>query len=100
KDFYSLTGFFNSVDEPGFYAPGRSGITPGPTMLWTDEATEKSLATLQATVDKASTAYDAVRAHAKREAAFKADALLADPAKASALVTQSVEAGLQGYYPF
>ena len=38
KDFYSLTGFFNSTDEPGFYAPGRSGITPGPTMLWTDEA--------------------------------------------------------------
>ena len=100
KDFYSLTGFFNSVDEPGFYAPGRSGITPGPTMLWTDEATEKSLATLQATVDKASAAYDAVRTQAKREAGIKADALLADPAKASALVTQSVEAGLQGYYPF
>ena len=44
KDFYALTGFFNSTDEPGFYAPGRSGITPGPTMLWTDEATEREIA--------------------------------------------------------
>src|ERR1043166_9480785 len=34
KDFYSLAGFFNSTDEPGFYAPGRTGITPGPTLPW------------------------------------------------------------------
>ena len=27
KDFYSLTGFFNSNDEPGYYAPGSSGVT-------------------------------------------------------------------------
>ena len=33
KDFYSLTGFFNSTDEPGFYAPGRAGMTPGPTLV-------------------------------------------------------------------
>jgi hypothetical protein len=28
KDFYSLSGFFNSTDEPGFYAPGNTGMTP------------------------------------------------------------------------
>ena len=44
KDFYSLTGFFNSTDEPGFYAPGRSGTTPGPGMLWADDAQEKEIA--------------------------------------------------------
>ena len=32
KDFYSLSGFFNSTDEPGFYAPGSTGITAGPTL--------------------------------------------------------------------
>ena len=36
KDFYSLTGFFNSNDEPGYYAPGSSGVTAGPTLNWTD----------------------------------------------------------------
>ena len=44
KDFYSLSGFFNSTDEPGFYAPGRTGITPGPTLPWTDAATEAKIA--------------------------------------------------------
>ena len=100
KDFYGLTGFFNSIDEPGFYAPGRSGITPGPTMLWTDEATEQQLRDLQATVAKAEAAYDAARAQAARDAASKAAALAADPSKAAEFVRQSVETGLQGYYPF
>ena len=29
KDFYALTGFFNSTDEPGFYAPGSTASPPG-----------------------------------------------------------------------
>jgi hypothetical protein len=36
KDYYSLTGFFNSTDEPGFYPPGHSGIQAGPTLPWPD----------------------------------------------------------------
>ncbi|MBD0261039.1 MAG: DUF1549 domain-containing protein, partial [Cytophagales bacterium] len=35
KDYYSLSAFFNSTDEPGFYAPGSTGITAGPTLPWT-----------------------------------------------------------------
>ena len=50
KDFYSLSGFFNSTDEPGFYAPGSTGITAGPTLPWTDAATDAKLARLDATV--------------------------------------------------
>ena len=50
KDFYSLTGFFNSTDEPGFYAPGRTGVTPGPTLQWADAATEKKIADAQAEI--------------------------------------------------
>lgn len=34
KDYYSLTGFFNSTDEPGFYAPGHSAVQGGPTLPW------------------------------------------------------------------
>ena len=50
KDFYSLTGFFNSNDEPGYYAPGSSGVTAGPTLNWTDAATEQKLANADAAV--------------------------------------------------
>ncbi len=55
KDFYSLTGFFNSTDEPGFYAPGRTGVTPGPTLQWADAATEKKIADAQAEIRRRET---------------------------------------------
>ena len=100
KDFYGLTGFFNSTDEPGFYAPGRSGITPGPAMVWADEATEKELAGLRAAVAKAEAAYDAARRDAARDVAARADALLQKPADASRLVSDALTQKLQGHYPF
>ena len=39
-----MAGFFNNADEPGFYAPGFSGIQGGPTLAWPDKATEQKLA--------------------------------------------------------
>ena len=36
KDFYSLGAFFNSIDEPGKYDFVETGVTGGPTLLWTD----------------------------------------------------------------
>ena len=32
KEYYSLSGFFNSTDEPGFFAPGFTTATGGPTI--------------------------------------------------------------------
>jgi hypothetical protein len=100
KDFYSLTGFFNSTDEPGFYAPGRTGITAGPTLAWTDAATEKKIAEAQAAVRRLEAAHDAARAQAARDAAAKADALLADTAALRQTMQQSLDRSLAGYYPF
>ena len=40
KDFYSLLDFFKSTDEPRFYAPARTAITPGPTLPWPEAATD------------------------------------------------------------
>ena len=100
KDFYSLTGFFNSTDEPGFYAPGRSGTTPGPGMLWADAAQEKEIATLRAAIAKAEAAYDAARQEAAGRAAAQADALLQKPDDLRRVLEQSLETNLQGHYPF
>ena len=100
KDFYSLTGFFNSTDEPGFYAPGRSGITPGPAMLWADPGAEADLARLRDAVRKAEAAYESTRAQAARVAAAKADALLSTPAAMTSLIQQALATGLQAHYPF
>ena len=100
KDFYSLTGFFNSNDEPGYYAPGSSGVTAGPTVNWTDAATEQRLATADAAVREQETAYQAVVSTARREAAAKVDAFAAAPADVLATLRQSVEGGLVAHYGF
>ena len=99
KDFYSLSGFFNSTDEPGFYAPGNTGITPGPTINWTDAATEARLAQADALVRERETAFDAARAAAAKDAAVKAEALAGTPGAAAA-VQQSIAANLAAHYAF
>ena len=76
KDFYSLTGFFNSTDEPGYYAMGRFGVTAGPTLAWTDSATDAKIGELQKTVATQQAAFEAARASAVRDALPKADILL------------------------
>lgn len=100
KDFYSLTGFFNSTDEPGFYAPGRTGITAGPTLPWADEATEKKIADARGVIRRQEAVYQNVRAQAARDAAARVDALLANPADVRQTIQRSLDRGLVGYYPF
>ena len=100
KEFYGLTGFFNSIDEPGFYAPGRTGVTAGPTMPWTDAATEKKIADAQAAIVRAEAAFESARARALREVSAKADSIAGNAAEAKRTIEQSLPRGLIAYYPF
>jgi len=100
KEFYSLTGFFNSIDEPGFYAPGRSGVTPGPTLPWPDEAAARRIAEAQSAVRAAEEAHRRVRLQAAHAAAARAEALAANPAEVRRLIEQSLARSLVGHYPF
>ena len=102
KDFYSLSGFFNSTDEPGFYAPGRTGITPGPTLPWTDAGDRgedrRRLKRAVAEQEKAYAAARRGRARATRRA--EPPALAGAPADAAAAVRQSLQKALVAHYPF
>src|SRR5688572_23588009 len=100
KDFYSLSGFFNSTDEPGFYAPGRTGITAGPTLPWTDAATDQKIAAAEARVAEKEKAHTAAVAIARRDAAAKAAGLVSAPSEAAGLVRQSLQKALVAHYPF
>jgi mono/diheme cytochrome c family protein len=100
KDFYSLAGFFNSTDEPGFYAPGRTGITPGPTLPWTDAATEAKIAAADAVIRTKQSAYDAARAAARRDARIRAQELARNADAAANTVRESLRKSLVAYYPF
>ena len=100
KDFYSLSGFFNSTDEPGFYAPGRTGITSGPTLPWTDPATDTKIAAAEARITEKEKVYADAVAAARRDVAARAATLASAPADAAAVVRQSLLKALVGHYPF
>jgi hypothetical protein len=100
KDYYSLSAFFNSTDEPGFYAPGSTGITAGPTLPWTDAATEAQIAKLAAEIETTEAAYARARAAAARDAMARVDALTRTPAEITRTLTESVTTGQVAYYPF
>jgi hypothetical protein len=100
KDFYSMSGFFNSTDEPGFYAPGTTGITPGPTLPWTDAATEARIAAARDAIRDHEASYAAARRAAARDAGAQAATLVRTPGEAAAAVRQSLQRALVAYYPF
>jgi len=98
KDFYSLGAFFNNTDEPGYYTPGSTGVTAGPTLAWSDPATDATLAAANAGIRRAKAAYEDARATARREAAAATGARTA--ADIATRIQQSLAAGLVAYYPF
>jgi Protein of unknown function (DUF1553)/Protein of unknown function (DUF1549)/Concanavalin A-like lectin/glucanases superfamily/Planctomycete cytochrome C len=100
KDFYALTGFFNSTDEPGFYAPGSTGITAGPTLSWTDAATEARLEQAEARIREQERVLQSTRAAAARDVAAKADALINAPTDLTDAIRRSLARGLVAHYPF
>jgi hypothetical protein len=100
KDFYSLGAFFNSTDEPGYYAPGMSGVTAGPTLDWTDAAIDAKLAAAHATIVRAQAAYDTARDAARRDAVGKAGSLVNSPHDINTEVEKSLASSLGAYYGF
>ena len=99
KDFYSLSGFFNSTDEPGFYAPGRTGITSGPTLPWTDRRlTRIAAAEARGRKRRRSTPMPLRLRGATR--GCEAATLASAPTDAAAVVRQSLLKALVEHYPF
>ena len=95
KQYYSLSGFFNSTDEPGFFAPGFSTIQGGPTLPWTDKETDAKIAAANAAVKAAESAYAAARTAA--EATARSSVPITEIA---AWIQKSIEAATVAYYPF
>ncbi len=101
KDYYSLSGFFNSADEPGFFAPGFSTIQGGPTLPWTDKATDGKIAAAEAALRSAESAYSTVRQAANADAISRVGALLKEPpSEVAGVVQKSLDAATVAYYPF
>jgi hypothetical protein len=99
-DYYSMTGFFNSVDERGFYAAPFTRYTVGPTLPWPTPNQSKAwnqakttLAAMEANLaDARKAALDGARARV--DARMKAQA-----AQLSAGVRQDIGQATVAYYP-
>jgi hypothetical protein len=101
KEYYSLTGFFNSTDEPGFFAPGYTTATGGPTIQWTSPETDAKIAAANAEIRIAEAADAAARKEAATRVAAKVKALASGNAgELAATVQESLDAAMVAYYPF
>jgi len=74
KDFYSLSGFFNSLD-----APGVGGTQGGPTLPWPTAAQQLQLLQAQRKVEATSDAYQRVLTADVRRAASEVASWLRSP---------------------
>ena len=100
RDFYSFGAFFHSIDEPGFYAPGWSGIQGGPTLPWTDSETDEKIELATAEIGKRETEFgDAVSA-ASAEAEEKAEMIVNLPDSVSDLLSTSLSESTDSYHSF
>lgn len=95
-DYYSLTGFFNSTDEPGFYPPGHSAIQAGPTMPWPSSERRKEIEVAETSLSDEMDRYQAVLGEVReRHGGSSIDARgVADE------LQQSLDQALVAYYPF
>jgi hypothetical protein len=95
-DYYSLTAFFNSTDDAGFY-PQEKWET-GPTMYLTDDATDARIAALREAVAARETAHAAsLEAAATRLARVR---LRTPDAATLAEVESRLRAAEQAHYSF
>ena len=91
-DYYSLGGFFNSLDEHGV-AQGEFG----PTLDWPTPLQAKTLAAAKQTTVAKEAVYRAVLAQAEHDAAARAPK---QTAQIGGLLQASLDQSQQAYYPF
>ena len=98
-DYYSLGAFFNSIDERGFYAPGRTGHSVGPTLLWPDAETEQALAAVRSGLAELAERESQALILARSESRTRAAALADDANALAAELQASLDARLVAHYP-
>jgi hypothetical protein len=92
-DYYSLTGFFNSVDERGI----ADYVGWGPTLAWPSPQQSAQLATLHQEVERRRNELDSILTAARADAESVARR---DAGKAGDVIEALVGEAQQAYYPF
>ena len=89
------------MDEPGFYAPGFSGVQGGPTLAWADAETDAKLAGFVPGLAAPERTCGAYSIAAEPDALKTVEQMLAGaPAALASHVQQSLTRDLAAYYAF
>lgn len=104
KDYYSLTGFFNSMDERGYYGQPSVGqptvaFEQGPTLLWPGPHQDAAWKQAKADLQSKEAAYKAAITKSERAVAPRVDTLLGDSAASDSMLRASLERSTLAYYP-
>ena len=94
-DYYSMGGFFNSMEERGIYG---GSIPMGATLPWPTPTQARNQAAAQKVTDAKWAAYQATLTAARQRAAGAVDQMPA--AQKTALVQQTISGATVAYYPF
>lgn len=79
KDFYSLSGFFNSLDSSGVIVPGYSGLQDGPTLPWPTATQQLQLTRAQLSASDSTDAYGTALDKAMQQAQREVAAWITEP---------------------
>ena len=101
RDFYALSGFFNSIDERGFYSPGYSS-TAGPSLLFSvDDDAEAQLNDARRALAAAEDRYEHALETAERTYASDAATLIeSNTPRLHELVASALDTATVAHYPF
>jgi hypothetical protein len=99
KDYYSLTAFFENIDEGGIHQQNGPRETPnGPTLAWPTPEQAQALGQATTLVKTRMTERDELVTHI--ETTDASSLTYSDEAQRDKLIQRGLDRSLQAYYPF
>ncbi len=99
KDYYALSGFFDSIDERGLYPAGYTGRTQGPTLPWPTAEEQRQLKAGNEAILRQEAVLESVRKQVLQDTAPRVRSLVGDVAARDAFVRSAVQAATVAHYP-
>ncbi|MEP7314828.1 MAG: DUF1553 domain-containing protein, partial [Pseudomonadota bacterium] len=99
-DYYSMAGFFNSIDERGYYSQPDEPRATGPTLPWPEPNQKSAWDLAKADLTAKESAYANARKAAEHSAAARADAIMRGaPQQIEKAMMDEIDASTLVYYP-
>ncbi|MEO8313223.1 MAG: DUF1553 domain-containing protein [Pseudomonadota bacterium] len=99
-DYYSMAGFFNSIDERGYYSQPDEPRATGPTLPWPEPNQKTAWDLAKADLATKVASYDSARQAAGKAATARADAIMKGaPQQIGKAMLADIEDSTLVYYP-